>query len=299
MKKIYLLFTLTFLFAACDRPSGKHMELTSKDLTLEEIPPPKSQQLIEEDKAKKAPAFDTSVSAQSSPGSASKEDWDKKIIKTAYLKLEVTNFKTYADVIHKAAKQYGGYIANEEQNQTEDKIETTIAIKVPVEQFDAIMNDLPSTASKIIEKKITSDDVTGEVVDTKSRLEAKRQMRLKYLEFLKQSKNMAEVLQVQNEINNIQEQIESASGRINYLSHQSSFSTINLIYYQPLPGYVPTDKTPGFAYRIIEAFKTGLGFMTEIFIGIISIWPIFLILIGVVIIYKKRNARLMPSKQKL
>ena len=244
---------------------------------------------------------DTSVlPPQVSTGiSSAHNDWDKKIIKTANLKVEVKDFKSFTDVVHKAAKQYGSYIANEEQNQSDEKIESIISIKVPVDQFEPLLNQLASNDSKVVERKISTEDVTGEVVDTKSRLQAKEQMRLKYLEFLKQSKNMEDVLKVQKEINDIQEEMESASGRINYLSHQSAFSTINLTFYQPFPGYVPTDKTPGFAYRIIDAFKTGLSFITEIFIGIISIWPIFLIVIAVLVIYKKRNVRLTASKQKL
>lgn len=226
-------------------------------------------------------------------------DWDKKIIKTATLKVEVKDFKSFTDIVHKAAKQYGGYIANEEQSQSDEKIESTISIKVPVDQFESLLNQLPSNDSKVIERKISTQDVTGEVVDTKSRLQAKEQMRLKYLEFLKQSKNMEDVLKVQSEINEIQEEMESASGRINYLSHQSAFSTINLTFYQPLPGYIPTDKTPNFSYRIIDAFKIGLNFITEIFIGVISIWPLPLVLIVGWVLYKKRQLSLTASKQKL
>ena len=121
----------------------------------------------------------------------------------------------------------------------------------------------------------------------------------KLYEFLKQSKNMEDVLKVQSEINEIQEEMESASARINYLSHQSSFSTINLTFYQPLPGYVPTDLTPTFSYRIIDAFKTGLNFITEIFVGIISVWPMLLIVIAGWVLYKKRQVSLTASKQKL
>jgi hypothetical protein len=54
---------------------------------------------------------------------------------------------------------------------------------------------------------------------------------------------MKEILQVQQEINSIQEQMESASGRINYLSHQSAYSTIHLQYFQylvPYPHLSPT-----------------------------------------------------------
>ena len=219
-------------------------------------------------------------------------DWDKKIIKTATLKLEVKDFKTYNADVHKTVKQFGGYIAQEEQNLTDEKSETVISIKVPVEQFETMMNQLPGADVKVLEKRITTEDVTGEVVDTKSRLEAKKQMRLKYLEFLKQSKNMEEVLQVQGEVNNIQEEIESAAGRVEFLSHQSAFSTINLTFFQPLAGYKPADDSPSFLTRISNAFKTGGAWIAELFIGLISIWPLLLIILGGYFVWKKiKNSR--------
>lgn len=201
-------------------------------------------------------------------------DWDKKIIKTASLRLEVKDFNSYSDKVRKTVKQFGGYIAQEEQNLSEEKTETIMSVKVPVAQFEDLMNGLPNTDSKILERKITSEDVTGQVIDTKSRLEAKKQMRLKYLDFLKQSKNMEEVLQVQGEINIIQEEIEAAAGRISYLSNQSAYSTINLTFYQPLAGYTPADEKPGFGSRIAASFKTGASWLAELFIGLVTLWPL-------------------------
>ena len=64
--------------------------------------------------------------------------------------------------------------------------------------------------------KISTEDVTGEVVDTRARMEAKKQMRDRYLALLKQARNMKEILEVQTEINTIQEDIESASGRVGF-----------------------------------------------------------------------------------
>ena len=154
------------------------------------------------------------------------------------------------------------------------------------------MNALPADDGKVMEKKINTDDVTGEVVDTRSRLEAKKQMRLKYLEFLKQSKNMAEVLQVQNEIDNIQVQIESAASRVSFLTQQTAFSTINLTFYQPAEGYKPTDGAPSFLTRIATAFKNGAGWIAELFVGFVSIWPLLLIIFGIYFGWK----RLRPSK---
>ncbi len=295
MKTKLIIVCLAFLsmLLSCNRENKIKSE-TDNNLTLLDVtmaPPQKN----EEKKEPQIPVgtlqqqITTDSTVQQVPLNkpAANPDWDKKIIKTATLKLEVKDFKGYNDNVHKTVKQFGGYIAQEEQNLTDEKSETVISIKVPVDQFETMMNQLPGAGIKVLERKINTEDVTGEVVDTKSRLEAKKQMRLKYLEFLKQSKNMEEVLQVQNEINSIQEEIESAAGRIGFLSHQSSYSTINLTFFQPLAGYTPTDNTPTFFTRISQAFKTGASWITDLFVGLISIWPLLLTIIGLYFGWKK------------
>jgi hypothetical protein len=299
MKKIISIVLISTLLFSCDRFSKDKQEDKSvdKDISLIQIPPSNAKDLSLTGKN-----IDTSTTSDDNilqgtlPGQ--NPDWDKKIIKTADLKLEVKDFKAYSNIVHNDSKHYGAYIASEDQNESNEKKETIISIKVPVDQFENLLNELPSDSDKIIEKKITSEDVTGEVVDTKSRLQAKEQMRLKYLEFLKQAKNMEDVLKVQDEINNIQEEMESASGRINYLSHQSAYSTINLTFYQPLSGYNPTNDTPGFSTRMLIAFKNGFQFFAEIFIGLVSVWPLWLLAFIVWMLYKKHSLRIIPAKQK-
>jgi hypothetical protein len=44
------------------------------------------------------------------------EDWDKKIIKTAEVILELKDYSGYNQTMHKGLKAYGAYIATEEQS---------------------------------------------------------------------------------------------------------------------------------------------------------------------------------------
>ncbi len=219
-----------------------------------------------------------------------RQDWEKKIIKTAFITAEVPDFKKYTEQVHQAVTQYGGYIAQEDQNLSQQKSETVMSVKVPVLQFESLLNQLHGKDVKIQERKIQTEDVTAQITDTRARLEAKKQMRLKYLEFLQQSKNMADVLQVQNEINNIQEEIESATGRVNLLSQQSAYSTINLTFFQPLAGFKPVDETPGFFTRVSHAFSTGAGWISELLVGLISVWPLILIVFGIYFGWKKMTS---------
>jgi hypothetical protein len=108
-------------------------------------------------------------------------------------------------------------------------------------------------------------------------MEAKKRIRDRYMDFLKQAKNMDEILEVQSHIDEIQEQEEGAAGRLEYLSHASSWSTINLTYYQVLnPAANTASAAPSYGSRLAESFKSGLAWFGEVFIFIISLWPLWL-----------------------
>jgi len=221
-------------------------------------------------------------------------EWDKKIIKTALLNLEVKDYSGYYSSLREKVKNLGGYIAQEEQRQSAYKIENTLVIKVPVEQFDNALAQLTDKAERLNEKKITSQDVSTEYIDTRSRMESKKQVRQQYIELLKQAKNMEDILNVQSEINSIQEEIEAAAGRVEYLGHSSAYSTINLTYYQVLNSSASDIDKPSFGTRISAAFKTGWEWVTSLFVGLVSIWPLFLVTFLALIFYR----RMKPAKVK-
>jgi len=228
-----------------------------------------------------------SIPALSGDNTTAFKDWDRYLVKTGDLKVETQSFKKFNDEVRHTVRSLGGYIAKENQSVTGERSENEMVIKVPVLQFESMMNALPGSEGKLLERKISSDEVGTEMVDTKSRIEAKMQMRLKYLEFLKASKNMEEVLQVQKEINNLQEQIESAKGRVGYLSNQSALSTINFSFFEPAKGIKLDDDQEGFFSKLATAFNRGAASIGQIFIGLIGVWPLLLVAALVFIGWKK------------
>ena len=302
MQKFTALALLLPVCFACNQHNKKPVESLAQDVQLQAIKEPEKKWEKKEDIG--PVAMDSSVKAvdedqiqnkkeekpqQNKSNDNPKLDWDKKIIKTAALTLEVKDYKTFDHQLRGTIKQFGGYISQEEQNESAYKIENTLSIKVPVGQFEDAMDKLCNGNEKTIEKKITSEDVTTEVVDTKSRIEAKKQARLRYLDLLKQAKNMDEILQVQNEINDIQEQLESASGRVSYLNHSSAFSTINLNFYQVLDATGVADAKPSYFHEIGEAFAGGLKWVSELLLGLVSLWPLIILASIGLIAYRKRK----------
>jgi Domain of unknown function (DUF4349) len=225
-------------------------------------------------------------------------DWDKKIVKTADISLEVKNFRIFNAVLSGMVKQFGGYIAQEQETQSAAKIENVMTIKVPVEQFETAIYRLSagSDSDKLVEKKISSEDVTMDVVDTKSRMESKKEVLQRYLELLKQARTMNEILKVQTEINDIQEQIEAAAGRIGYLSHSAAYSTINLDFYQVLDAGIVVDPEPSFVRKIKLAFVEGWTLVSSLLLGVIALWPLVLAgFVGWIGIRKWRSRRKLST----
>lgn len=214
-------------------------------------------------------------------------DWDKKIIKNASLQVEVKDYRNFNGLLHRDLKRFGAYISNEEQVSSIYRLENVITIKVPVDQFDDAVQFLTPDSLKVHEKRISSEDVTSQVIDTKSRMQAKKEVRDRYLELLRQAKTTKDILAVQNEVNSIQEEIEAAEGRLNYMSHSSSFSTITIRYFQQLNEQDPGTDEPGYVNKILESFKVGAKWVGDLFIALIALWPLW-IGVGFLLFYFRR-----------
>jgi len=234
------------------------------------------------------------------PAPAGNPDWDKKIVRTADLNVEVKNFRIFTDQLRKTVRSSGGYIAQEQQTQSVYKIENTVTIKVPVDRFEEALGQIVSDSDRLIGKKISSEDVTLQIIDTRSRLEAKKEVRERYLELLKQAKNMKDILSVQNEINEIQEQMEAASGRIAYLGHSAAFSTINLDFYQVLDAGAQEEPSSSFFQKIKGALQSGWDWCSSVVLGLISLWPLGIVIgLGWMWVRRWRTRKpVMPQPQK-
>ncbi len=290
-KTITAIAVALMLLAACTNQAPQYDQL-SKTTAQAEIPTADSASIpITAEPASKPPAAKGSTGAP-----AVQEDWDKKIIKTAQLNLEVKEFDNFTKQVKALFKNYGAYVAAEQQVNGTDRISNTLTVKVPVHLFDDAVTALCGLPVTIIDKQVSTQDVSAEMVDTKARIEAKKHLREKYLDFLKQSKNMEEALRVQEEINDLQELIEGAAGRVNYLGHATAFSTIALSYYQLLQPGTPTTNPEGFGAKMQQAMGYGWDIIKGIVLAGVTVWPlIVLALVGWV--WYKRRAKKPQVKQ--
>jgi hypothetical protein len=276
---------LLWFFIACNDKSSVAEQKSAADVALlkttDNYRPEESNKSYETADTIAAPAplkEEEAPKQAGAPSPSQNNDWDKKIIKNATLVVEAKNQKSFNDFVHEQVKRTGGYVAEEEQTKSDYKIENIATIKVPVDQFDNLVKSLTSVKDEnIVTQKVTSQDVTGEVIDTRARTEAKRQIRLRYLDLLKQAKNMEDILKVQEEINNIQEEIEAGAGQVKYLTHAAAYSTVQLTFYEILNPSAEDNRSPGFGTRVLNALGNGMDWLGELLVVLLTLWPLWLL----------------------
>ncbi|MBX3256015.1 MAG: DUF4349 domain-containing protein [Chitinophagaceae bacterium] len=226
-------------------------------------------------------------------------DYSKQIIRNAKISFEVKNARSVSAAVNEAVRASGGYIASANEVQLAGEIKHEMTIRVPREKFDELLTRISGYADTLLQKKVSSEDVTAEYIDTKARISAKEKVKERYYDFLKQAKNIEEVLKVQSEIGSLQEDIEVASGRVNYIRHRAAFSTIILSFFEQLPVTVEQPQAPGFWKEIAMACMEGWEMIRIVMVGLVKIWPVWLAAILLWGLLKRRKSVLRTANHKI
>lgn len=215
---------------------------------------------------------------------------DLKIIKSANARYKVKNVEEATNKIKKIATKYGAYISDLRFQNDLYKKENRFTIKVPKNQFDKVMDSVNSVVDFVEYENITTKDVTEEYIDLEARLKTKLEVKQRYEVILrKNAKTVEDILKTENELRIIQEEIESAQGRLKYLTSKVAFSIIQIDLYESVD-YVKKPKIykKSFWNKTKEAFSNGWNFVEVLTIFLIRIWPVIIIGTFILFVLKRR-----------
>ena len=167
-------------------------------------------------------------SSDNSAGQVAGASVDRKITQTASMSLQVKAVGEAFQEVGRIAAGAGGFVASSSfSNEGEEQV-ASITIRVPAARFQEVMASLRGLAVKVENEESQSNDVTEEYTDLGSRLRNLQATEAQYLEFLKQAKDIAEVLQVQDRLTAVRADIETVQGRINMLDSLTDMSTVTV-----------------------------------------------------------------------
>lgn len=221
-----------------------------------------------------------------------------KIIKTANISMEVIDYaisKKQIDSIIIAAK---AYITSEGFQQSDLQLGNNMEIKVPAVGFNGLLKSLTSVAKRVDYQNINTQDVTEEYIDVKTRMENKRKVEKTYLNLLRKTKSIEDILKIENKLGEIRADIESAQGRMKYIDHQVSLSTISLYFYQKIEFKYTPEEMPSFWQKVKEALHAGWRGIVWILIFFMKIWPVWVITGIVYLVWLKTTTTKQKKSEK-
>lgn len=185
-----------------------------------------------------APASPESVSDEArsiqpaeSPAPSSMEQMadvtpDRYLIKNATITIEAGEVSKAAEALTAAVRAAKGYVSD--SHETVDGLgvrSITLQVRIPADRFDGAMAEAQKLG-KVLEKQVTAEDVTEEYVDSQSRLRNLRRTEDRLIAHLARTGKLSDTLLVEKELSRVRLEIERLDGRLRFLSHRISFSTI-------------------------------------------------------------------------
>ena len=200
---------------------------------------------------------------------------NRKLIRTGNIRFEVSSLAETKAVAEAWAKRFGGYVSD----FSEDGRSLGMTVHIPSSAFDDAMSS-SGTIGKIVSKSADSVDVTDRFYDLDSRLATRRVLLERLQSYLREAKNMKDMLEIETKINDVTAEIEQMQGQFNRLSKQIDYSEIyieaNLPYnHTEDRGFIFPDLKSAF----IEFCETVVGFFAN-FIFVV----LYIIIFGIPIL---------------
>jgi uncharacterized small protein (DUF1192 family) len=219
------------------------------------------------------------------------EEVRKKIIKDGRLAILVSELEKTKSRIDILVKNNGGYYANESFNNSDWESSFNLKIRVPFTNFENLINDIETGDGEIQYKEIEARDVTDQFIDLETRLENKRNYLIRYNDLLKQAKNVNEILEIEEKIRVLEEEIESTTGRLKYLSDLVDYSTLDLTISKKKEfKYNPVNRDK-FSERIKLSLSKGWYGFVDFMLFVIKIWPFWILVTLIIYFWRKLKKR--------
>jgi hypothetical protein len=240
---------------------------------------------------------------------------DRKIIRNGELTLETESPTEGLRKITVAAESHGGFVVTSEfkQNPVSAGVKptqsVTVVARVPSPQFAAALEQIRNAGQRVIQEKVTGQDVSEEYLDVEARLRNKKALEGQFLEIMKQARKVEEALDVQTQLADVRTEIERLAGRRRFLENQAALSTITTTLQMPQPIIAAT--TAGFGTTIKQAFGDAVDTAASIVLFVIQAvivlvplafffglpgWLIWRVLRRRVLIFRRPEPSPIPNK---
>jgi len=200
---------------------------------------------------------------------------DTKVIKTAFLTLEVNDVPGSVETLKNLASQKGGYLSSTNiQKNYNNRLSGSVILRVPAAEFENTLTGIKAIGTV---KSISTQgqDVTEEYVDLQAQKISYQNQLAQYNEIMKKAVKVEDVITVQQQIDRVQTELNRLEGRLKYLDSRIDLSTITVNLQEPEPVGGETGHT--FISTINEGIAGFFGMIDAIIIILFTLLPLIIL----------------------
>ncbi len=275
-----LILLLIFALGSCGRNyKNEHAEASAEvtEVTLEDAVDPSSSRL-----AHKAMG-NSETPTEDNPQQVTNNNI--KIIRSGNISIESKKIADSKRNMDALLKKFNAYYEQESLNNNNNYSSYTLAVRIPASSFDSFLKAIENGEDKVTSRNINAEDVSIQYYDVESRLKSKRAYLEKYQNMVSSAKSVKDLLEIQEQIRQLQEEIDSSEGVLRSLSGKINYSTLNIQLFE-YQANLPMGSN-SFWVKIKDSLVFGWNLIETIVIGIVGLWPVWIIVAAVIIILRK------------
>lgn len=194
-------------------------------------------------------SFSSSYSSDYAPQT---ETSTRMVVQNTSLSMVVKEVSQVQTDIIQQAEGLGGYMVSSNLTNPVEAPYGQIEVRIPVEKLNLAMDYFRSLALKVTSENLVGKDVTDQYQDLDAHLQILNDTKSRYEEIRDKSVTVAELLEVQRELVNLQYQIDQSKGQQVYLSQNAALAKVTI--------YISTDElalpyTPTESFRPLVIYK--------------------------------------------
>jgi hypothetical protein len=157
----------------------------------------------------------------------------RKIIRSAELSLEVESPARAQSELTTIVEHLGGYVASSEreigaEEGERDLSRVNLVVRVPSDKLGNALTRLKELGRGAMNERLSSEDVTDEVIDLDARIENQTRLEAQLRTLLSQANSVEAALRVHKELASVRTEIDRLAGRRQFLEKEADFAKISL-----------------------------------------------------------------------
>ena len=153
---------------------------------------------------------------------------ERKLIISVDLSVNSKDIEKSYKSIEEKVKEYKGYFENIDSY----KYRYFIALRIPKDNLYNFLEFIENNQN-VQNKNINTEDITENYYDTENRIKNREALLDKFRNYLKEAKNIEEILSVEDRINNLTYEIERMKGNFENLTSLIEYSKVNITIKNP------------------------------------------------------------------